>query len=57
MQQKNLIPYDSALATLIISDSKSLQLDLAEALLNQISECILFPHPYNALLASRDVQW
>jgi len=34
MQHKNLMPYDSAQATLIISDSKSLQLDLAEALLN-----------------------
>ena len=34
MQHKNLMPYDSAQATLITSDSKSLQLDLAEALLN-----------------------
>ncbi|KAL5074967.1 hypothetical protein RYX36_013951 [Vicia faba] len=30
-----------------------LQLDLAESLLNQISDC-LYPHPYNALLASCD---
>ncbi|TKY57582.1 Pentatricopeptide repeat-containing protein [Spatholobus suberectus] len=51
MQQKNLKPYDSTLATLSIICSKALQLDLAEALLNQISEC-LYPHPYNALLAS-----
>ncbi|RDY12998.1 Pentatricopeptide repeat-containing protein, partial [Mucuna pruriens] len=51
MQQKNLKPYDSTLATLSITCSKALQLDLAEALLNQISDC-LYPHPYNALLAS-----
>ncbi|CAJ1972614.1 unnamed protein product [Sphenostylis stenocarpa] len=53
MQQKNLKPNDSTLATLSITCSKALQLDLAEALLNQISEC-LYPHPYNALLASCD---
>ncbi|XP_027364853.1 pentatricopeptide repeat-containing protein At1g76280 isoform X2 [Abrus precatorius] len=54
MQQKNLKPYDSTLATLSVTCSKALQLDLAEALLNQISEC-LYPYPYNALLASCDV--
>ncbi|XP_017430148.1 pentatricopeptide repeat-containing protein At1g76280 isoform X3 [Vigna angularis] len=53
MQQKNLKPNDSTLATLSITCSKALQLDLAEAFLNQISEC-LYPHPYNALLASCD---
>ncbi|KAK7280796.1 hypothetical protein RJT34_25863 [Clitoria ternatea] len=53
MQQKNLKPYDSTLATLSVTCSKALQLDLAEALLNQISECLI-PHPYNALLASCD---
>ncbi|XP_014622680.1 pentatricopeptide repeat-containing protein At1g76280 isoform X2 [Glycine max] len=53
MQQKNLKPYDSTLASLSITCSKALQLDLAEAFLNQISEC-LYPNPYNALLASCD---
>ncbi|XP_014504630.1 pentatricopeptide repeat-containing protein At1g76280 isoform X2 [Vigna radiata var. radiata] len=53
MQQKKLKPNDSTLATLSITCSKALQLDLAEAFLNQISEC-LYPHPYNALLASCD---
>ncbi|XP_027940723.1 pentatricopeptide repeat-containing protein At1g76280 isoform X2 [Vigna unguiculata] len=53
MQQKNLKPNDSTLATLSITCSKALQLDLAEAFLNQISGC-LYPHPYNALLASCD---
>lgn len=53
MQQENLKPYDSTLATLSVTCSKELQLDLAESLLNQISEC-LHPHPYNALLASCD---
>ncbi|KAL2349373.1 hypothetical protein Fmac_003373 [Flemingia macrophylla] len=53
MQQKNLKPYDSTLATLSITCSQALQLDLAEALLNQISEC-QYPHPYNVLLASCD---
>jgi hypothetical protein len=53
MQQENLKLYDSTLATLSVTFSRELQLDLAESLLNQISEC-LYPHPYNALLASCD---
>ncbi|CAI8584360.1 unnamed protein product [Vicia faba] len=53
MQQGNLKLYDSTLATLSVSFSRELQLDLAESLLNQISDC-LYPHPYNALLASCD---
>ncbi|KAI5392672.1 pentatricopeptide repeat-containing protein At1g76280 [Lathyrus oleraceus] len=53
MQQENLKLYDSTLATLSVSFSRELQLDLAESLLNQISDC-LYPHPYNALLASCD---
>ncbi|XP_045824397.1 pentatricopeptide repeat-containing protein At1g76280-like isoform X1 [Trifolium pratense] len=53
MQQENLKLYDSTLATLSITFSRELQLDLAESLLNQISECS-YPHPYNALLASCD---
>ncbi|KAL5053560.1 hypothetical protein RYX36_034242, partial [Vicia faba] len=50
---ENLKLYDSILATLLVSFSRELQLDLAESLLNQISYC-LYPHPYNALLASCD---
>ncbi|KEH26675.1 PPR containing plant-like protein [Medicago truncatula] len=53
MQQENLKLVDSTLATLSVAFSRELQLDLAESLLNQISEC-LYPHPYNALLASCD---
>ncbi|KAL5077553.1 hypothetical protein RYX36_016537 [Vicia faba] len=53
MQQGNLKLYDSTLATLSVSFSRELQLDLAESLLNQISDS-LYPHPYNALLASCD---
>jgi len=53
MQQENLKIHDSTLATLSVTFSRELQLDLAESLLNQISEC-LHPHPYNALLVSCD---
>ncbi|KAK7283788.1 hypothetical protein RIF29_13534 [Crotalaria pallida] len=53
MHQKNLKPFDSTLATLSVGCSRALQLDLAEALLNRISEC-LYPHPYNALLEACD---
>ncbi|KAJ7962421.1 Pentatricopeptide repeat [Quillaja saponaria] len=53
MRQKNLKPYDSTLATLSVSCSKAVELDLAEDLLNQISECP-YAHPYNALLAACD---
>ncbi|XP_028784622.1 pentatricopeptide repeat-containing protein At1g76280 isoform X2 [Neltuma alba] len=53
MRQKKLKPYDSSLAILSISCSKALELDLAEALLNQISICER-PHPFHALLTSCD---
>uniref|UniRef100_A0A5B7C0F4 Pentacotripeptide-repeat region of PRORP domain-containing protein n=1 Tax=Davidia involucrata TaxID=16924 RepID=A0A5B7C0F4_DAVIN len=53
MQQKNLKPYDSTLATLSIGCSRSLELDLAEALLDQISKCP-YAHPYNAFLEACD---
>ncbi|KAF7817683.1 pentatricopeptide repeat-containing protein [Senna tora] len=53
MRQKNLKPYNSTLATLSICCSEAQELDIAEALLNQISE-YPHPHPYNALLASCD---
>lgn len=53
MQQSNLKPYDSTLATLSMGCSKVLELDLAESLLDQISKCS-YPHPYNAFLAACD---
>ncbi|KAI5341759.1 hypothetical protein L3X38_009634 [Prunus dulcis] len=53
MQQRNLKPYDSTLANLSIGCSKVLELDFAEALLVQISECS-YPHPFNAFLAACD---
>lgn len=53
MQQSNLKPYDSTLGTLSMGCSKVLELDLAESLLDQISECS-YPHPYNAFLAACD---
>ncbi|KAL6995956.1 hypothetical protein U1Q18_006094 [Sarracenia purpurea var. burkii] len=54
MQQKNLKPYDSTLATIAIGCSKGLELDLAEALLDQISKS-LYVHPYNAFLEACDI--
>ncbi|XP_057776974.1 pentatricopeptide repeat-containing protein At1g76280 isoform X2 [Salvia miltiorrhiza] len=39
MQQKNMKPSDSTLAALSVSCSKGLQLDLAEAFLDQVSKC------------------
>ena len=58
MQQKNLKPYDSTLATIAISCSKGLELDLAESLLVQTSKS-LYVHPYNAFLEACDtmVSW
>ena len=53
MQQKNLKPLDSTLAKLSVGCSKDLELDLAEHLLDQISECP-YPYPYNAFLAACD---
>lgn len=53
MQQRNLKPYDSTLITLSIGSSKVLELNLAEALLDQISECS-YPHPFNAFFAACD---
>ncbi|KAJ0086055.1 hypothetical protein Patl1_09415 [Pistacia atlantica] len=56
MQQENLKPNDSTLATLSIECSKALELDLAEALLDQISE-FKYPHPFNAFLAGCDTMF
>ncbi|XP_022132697.1 pentatricopeptide repeat-containing protein At1g76280 isoform X2 [Momordica charantia] len=53
MQQRKLKPYDSTLAAVSISCSKALELDLAEALLEQISACP-YPHPFNAFLKACD---
>ncbi|XP_022976056.1 pentatricopeptide repeat-containing protein At1g76280 isoform X1 [Cucurbita maxima] len=54
MQQRKLKPYDSTLAAVSISCSKALELDLAEALLEQISACV-YPHPFNAFLSACDM--
>lgn len=54
MQQRNLKPYDSTLATLSIGCSRVLELDLAEALLDQITES-KHAHPFNAFLAACDM--
>ncbi|OVA11971.1 Pentatricopeptide repeat [Macleaya cordata] len=54
MEKKNLKPYNATLATLSIGCSKILELDLAEALLDQIVESP-YLHPFNALLAACDV--
>lgn len=49
MEQKNVKPYDSTLVAISVSCSKGLELDLAEAFLDQISTSPS-PYPYNALL-------
>ncbi|KMS99545.1 hypothetical protein BVRB_1g022740 isoform A [Beta vulgaris subsp. vulgaris] len=54
MQSKNLKPYDSTLSTLSICCSKALHLDLAEALLNQISASP-YARPYNAFFEACDM--
>lgn len=53
MRQRNLKPFDSTLAALSMGCSKVLELDLAEALLDQISS-YPYPSPYNAFLAACD---
>ncbi|KAJ8755154.1 hypothetical protein K2173_018952 [Erythroxylum novogranatense] len=49
MQQHNLKPLDSTLAALAVGCCKATELDLAEALLDHISNCP-FAYPYNAFL-------
>ncbi|KAJ6702312.1 PENTATRICOPEPTIDE REPEAT-CONTAINING PROTEIN [Salix koriyanagi] len=49
MQQKNLKPHDRTLATISVACSKALELDLAEVLLDQITNCP-YPYPYNSFL-------
>ncbi|GMJ02768.1 hypothetical protein like AT1G76280 [Hibiscus trionum] len=53
MEERNLKPYRSTLASLSVQCSKELELDLAESLLEQVCT---FPHPYpfNALLEACD---
>lgn len=53
MQCKNLKPHDSTLATIAVGCSEGLELDLAEALLDQISKSRSV-HPYNAFLKACD---
>lgn len=53
MQQNNLKPQDSTIATLSVECSKALELDLAEALLDQISRCTN-PNPFSAFFAACD---
>ncbi|KAF3445911.1 hypothetical protein FNV43_RR11088 [Rhamnella rubrinervis] len=53
MQQRDLKPYGPTLATLSMSGSKALELDLAEDILDQMTECS-YPHPFNALLEACD---
>ncbi|KAK9160415.1 hypothetical protein Syun_006756 [Stephania yunnanensis] len=54
MENLNMKPYDATLATLSISCSKALELDLAEALLDQIVGTP-YIHTFNSLLAACDV--
>ncbi|KAJ6341219.1 hypothetical protein OIU78_009401 [Salix suchowensis] len=53
MQQKNLKPHDPTLATISVACSKALELDLAEVLLDQITNCP-YPYPYNSFLQACD---
>ncbi|EEF35064.1 pentatricopeptide repeat-containing protein, putative [Ricinus communis] len=54
MQQRDLKPYNSTLATLSVVCSKNLELDLAEALLDQLSN-YQDPYPFNAFLRACNV--
>ncbi|KAK9137910.1 hypothetical protein Sjap_008504 [Stephania japonica] len=54
MENLSMKPYDATLATLSISCSKALELDLAEALLDQIVGTP-YIHTFNSLLAACDV--
>lgn len=54
MQEKNIKPHDSTLAVLAVICSRELELNLADAFLDEMSE-IQSPHPYNAFLEACDV--
>ncbi|KAF8023796.1 hypothetical protein BT93_F1088 [Corymbia citriodora subsp. variegata] len=51
MQKQKLKPFDSTLATISVKCSEALELDFAEALIFQISECP-HPYPFNVFLAA-----
>ncbi|KAG2254460.1 hypothetical protein Bca52824_084596 [Brassica carinata] len=53
MQEQNLKPYNSTLAAVSAYCSKAFQVDLAEHLLDQVSECS-YAYPFNNLLAACD---
>ncbi|XP_021284335.1 pentatricopeptide repeat-containing protein At1g76280 isoform X2 [Herrania umbratica] len=53
MEERNMKPYASTLAALSVQCSKALELDLAEALLDQVCECP-HPYPYNAFFGACD---
>ena len=53
MEERNMKPHASTLAALSVQCSKELELDLAEALLDQVCECP-HPYPYNAFLGACD---
>ncbi|XP_077237689.1 tetratricopeptide repeat (TPR)-like superfamily protein isoform X3 [Tasmannia lanceolata] len=56
MEKRNLKPYSTTLATLSIGWSRILELNVAEALLNQIVEAPpMNIYPFNAFLAACDV--
>ncbi|KAJ8538174.1 hypothetical protein K7X08_014714 [Anisodus acutangulus] len=54
MKEKNIKPRDSTLAALAVICSRDLELNLAEAFLDEMSE-IQSPRPYNAFLEACDV--
>ncbi|KAL3340730.1 hypothetical protein AABB24_029054 [Solanum stoloniferum] len=54
MQEKNIKPHDSTLAVLAVMCSRELELNLAEAFLDEMSK-IHNLHPYNAFLEACDV--
>ncbi|XVF35846.1 hypothetical protein REPUB_Repub19eG0006300 [Reevesia pubescens] len=53
MEERNMKPHASTFAALSVQCSKALELDLAEALLDQVCECP-HPYPYNAFLGACD---
>lgn len=54
MKEKNIKPHDSTLAVLAVMCSRELELNLAEAFLDEMSK-IHNPRPYNAFLEACDV--
>nr|UPT49270.1 pentatricopeptide repeat protein AaPPR113 [Agave angustifolia] len=56
MEKRNIKPYNDTLAVLSTDHSKNLKLDLAEDLLEKISDGLpKYIHPFNAILAACDV--